>query len=186
MLTYVCVTGDVEDAVPYKKTSASGDCMRETPRKPIRQPGYDYSRPGVYFITFCVQERHQILCKIMPGDPPEIVLTQLGQIARKHIRQVPSHYSYIDIKNYIIMPDHIHLIVAVKASPPTSAQGAANAVIPAFISTLKRYINDECGYNLWQRSYNDEIIRSRSEYAAAVRYIENNPAEWLKKYGAYM
>jgi len=158
--------------------------LRETQRKPTRMPGHDYSQPGVYFITFCVQERHQILCEIAEG--PQVTLTKLGEIVQMHVTEVPRHYAHIVVKRYVIMPDHIHMLVVVKDPPPTFARGSANAVIPAFVSTLKRYINRECGFNLWQRSYHDEIIYESDAYEAALQYIENNPKEWLEKHRAFL
>jgi len=43
-------------------------------------------------------------------------------------------------------------------------------------------VNKECGFALWQSSYNDRIIYNREEYQMALQYIEDNPKEWLKKH----
>ena len=37
-------------------------------RKTNRLKDYDYSNIGAYFITICIQERHEILCKIVGTD----------------------------------------------------------------------------------------------------------------------
>jgi REP element-mobilizing transposase RayT len=54
----------------------------------------------------------------------------------------------------------------------------ANAVIPAFISTLKRFTNKDIGFSVWQRSFHDHIIRSERDYDRIAEYIENNPRNW--------
>ena len=42
--------------------------MKELPvRKHPRLKGYDYSKNGVYFITFCVKDRHEMLGQINVG-----------------------------------------------------------------------------------------------------------------------
>lgn len=53
-----------------------------------------------------------------------------------------------------------------------------NETIPKFVSLFKRYCNREFGYNIWQKSYNDHIIRDEKDYLNRWKYIENNPAKW--------
>ncbi|MBQ8057085.1 MAG: hypothetical protein IJ275_01980 [Ruminococcus sp.] len=44
--------------------------------------------------------------------------------------------------------------------------------------TLKRFVNKEAGENIFQRSYNDHIIRDERDYLARWKYIDNNPIKW--------
>jgi hypothetical protein len=53
-----------------------------------------------------------------------------------------------------------------------------NAVIPAFVSTLKRFTNKDVGFALWQRAFHDHIIRDECDYYRIAEYIENNPQNW--------
>ncbi|MDR1000035.1 MAG: hypothetical protein LBL96_04425, partial [Clostridiales bacterium] len=53
-----------------------------------------------------------------------------------------------------------------------------NAVIPALVSTLKRFTNKDVGFSLWQRSFHDHIIRNECDYGRIAEYIENNPQNW--------
>ena len=39
-----------------------------------------------------------------------------------------------------------------------------NAVVPAFVSTFKRFCNKEIGKNIWQRYYYDHVIRNKNDY----------------------
>ena len=49
---------------PYK-----GAVMKEyLMRKPLRLKGWDYTASGVYFITFCTQDRLPVLSSIRRGD----------------------------------------------------------------------------------------------------------------------
>lgn len=89
--------------------------MEMSQRKPNRLSEYDYSQNGAYFVTICTQDRKQILGHIVGGgalDAPTITLTNIGEIAQKYIQssnQIPG----ICVDKFVIMPDHIHLIVRV-------------------------------------------------------------------------
>ena len=66
---------------------------------------------------------------------------------------------------------------------PTNAAGAlrpspANAVVPAFVSTWKRFVSRQAGVSLFQRSYYDHIIRSEADYRRIADYIGTNPTRW--------
>ena len=73
-------------------------------RKQNRIAEYDYSTNGAYFVTICTQDRKKILSEIV-GDDAHIVPKPYGYIAEKYIRNVP------EIEKYVIMPDHIHMII---------------------------------------------------------------------------
>ena len=80
-------------------------------RKHPRLKEFDYSTPGAYFITICVEDRKPILSKLRVGtgvlDCPKTILTKYGIIAEKYIKQLNDFYDNIYIDNYCIMPDHI-------------------------------------------------------------------------------
>ena len=87
-------------------------------------------------------------------------------------------YNHIEINNYVIMPNHIHILINVSASGMSGSPSPTNEVIPSFIGTLKRFVNKEVGENIFQRSYNDHIIRNERDYLEHYTYIENNPIRW--------
>ena len=143
-------------------------------RKPNRLKNYDYSSQGVYFITVCTIDRKCILSHIIGGDAliaPQTNLTHCGEIARKYIESMPG------IDKYVIMPNHIHLLIAIdgpmKASAPTIS-------VPNLIRSFKVLVSKEIGQSIWQRSYHDHIIRDEEDYINHLRYIEDNPAKWLE------
>ena len=152
-------------------------------RKPNRIPHFDYSTPGAYFITICTQDRIPLLCTIVGGgafDAPSVCLTKNGEIVRQYVlsgNRIPG----ITVDKFVIMPNHIHLILLVEAtvqSGTSRAPSPTNAVIPHFISTLKRFCHREIGRNIFQRSYHDHVIRNEAGYLKIWQYIDNNPALW--------
>ena len=46
------------------------------------------------------------------------------------------------------------------------------------IEALKRFTNQFAGFNLWQSTYYDHIIRNEADYLRIWDYIDTNPAKW--------
>ena len=155
-------------------------------RKPLRKEGFDYDFCGVYFITICTQDRREILSQIVgvdvPDDPydyPQIKLTDYGTIADKYVKQLNDFYNHLSIEWYVIMPNHIHILLNVlDGTSRTSSPTKQHSTVSQFVSTFKRFCNKEYGGNVWQRGYNDHIIRDREDYEKHVRYIVENPMNW--------
>ena len=154
-------------------------------RKTTRLKGADYNSNTVVFITICTKDRRCILSRIVGSgvlDGPNLELTNYGQIADKYINQLNNFYDDLSIEKYVIMPNHIHLILWIKNADNgpsgTPVPTDQNTITARFISTLKRFCNKEYGENLWQyRSY-DHIIRNREDYEKHLRYIYENPKRW--------
>jgi putative transposase len=83
-------------------------------RRSIRLKGYDYSRAGAYFITICVQNRQCLCGEISDG---KMVLNHAGDMIQTVWDQIPSHYTGIEIDEFVVMPNHIHGIIIVGATP---------------------------------------------------------------------
>ena len=153
-------------------------------RKSIRLSDFDYSFAGVYFITICTDNRRQILSKIVGGDvldaPCSVELLSYGKIADKYIKQLNDFYDDIKVDQYVIMPNHIHMMLDVvdngasRTSPPTRQ----HATVSRFVSTLKRFCNKEYGCNIWQRYFYDHVIRNQQDYEEHIKYICENPIYW--------
>ncbi len=151
-------------------------------RKPTRLKNYNYNTPGAYFITVCVKDRKNLLGNIVGTgvlDGPQNILSNYGKIAEKHIIKINNFYDYLSIEKYVIMPNHIHLLIRIfNHNGPSGTPVPTNNAISRFLSTFKRFCNKEYGRNIWQyRSY-DHIVRGELDYREICEYIENNPAKW--------
>ena len=156
-------------------------------RKPNRLSAYDYSTNGAYFITLCTQDRKQILSKLSVGTPvpgcpnkPEVSLLPCGKIADKYIRQLDAFYASLTVNKYVIMPDHIHLLITLHEADGHPRRGVPTrtSAIARFVGTFKRFCNKEYGENIWQSRYYDHVIRNQQDFDEIWQYIENNPAKW--------
>ena len=148
-------------------------------RKRNRLADYDYSQPGAYFITVCTKDKRCILSTIVGGDAhiaPRTKLTAIGAIVEKYTRSIPG------IAEYVIMPNHVHMILRISANEslqgPMWASAPTDASIPNLIRSWKVLISKELGQSVWQKSYYDHIIRDEYDYLVKARYIEENPARW--------
>lgn len=164
-------------------------------RKNVRLKNYDYRQPGYYFVTICTRVRYEnILCEIVPvrgaafGAPPvqspatpQINLTTAGQIVENYIQNANLAYeNRVKIDCYMIMPDHIHLIVQLCPLGNGSPRAATPTVtLPNIINTLKALSTKQIGYSIWQRGYYDHIIRSDADLQATREYMQNNPLKWI-------
>ena len=152
-------------------------------RKRQRLRDFDYSSPGVYFITQCIKDGADILGNVCVGDGvldvPYVELSPIGKLIENQIAEINRVYEHISIDKYVIMPNHIHLIVFLTAQNGTSrTPSPTNQEIPKLMSTLKRFVNRSCGRDIFQRSYHDHIIRNEAAFLKIWQYIDTNPAEW--------
>lgn len=171
-------------------------------RKEMRLKNYDYSGNGLYFITICTKDKIPYLYEIESVgdgvlDVPQQKLKEYGIFVKDQINEINSVYEKIKILKYVIMPDHVHMIIfifdedkiinraSISETSRTPSSGTSrtpsptNQTIPLVISAFKRFVNRKTGFNIWQRSYYDHIIRNKKEFIEICRYIENNPLNWI-------
>ena len=74
-------------------------------RRSIRLKNYDYSQPGIYFITVCTQNRVFMFGEIVDG---KMVLNEFGEIVRNTWFDLQNHIDNIELDEFIIMPNHFH------------------------------------------------------------------------------
>ena len=85
-----------------------------------------------------------------------------------------SRYPDIFIDNYVVMPNHIHLLLRIEKQ----TGGHGDPPLQDVIARFKSYTTHLYGKTLWQRSFIDHIIRNERDYLEHWTYIENNPIKW--------
>lgn len=145
-------------------------------RKPHRLPNFYYNTPGAYFITICTKDRKNLFWEDVGVSIARPQLTPWGEIADKAISQIPKHYPAISVDHYVIMPNHIHLLLQIN----TDADGRPMVVptISVVVQQLKGVITKQIGQSVWQKSFHDHVIRGDADYLKIWEYIDNNPAKW--------
>ena len=144
-------------------------------RQSIRLRDYDYTLPNLYFVTLCTYARHPLF------DEPHA-----RHIAKQHWESMPYRFDYITLDAWIVMPDHLHAIVAIQHSAPqdeTISPRAARSLaslVAGFKSAVTSRINTvrEQRTQVWQRNYWEHIIRDERDLNNTRRYILENPQRW--------
>ncbi|MBE6601621.1 MAG: hypothetical protein E7637_03840 [Ruminococcaceae bacterium] len=117
-------------------------------------------------------------------DGPFIELTSYGKIAEKYLNQLNDFYNEISIDDYVIMPNHLHILLSITSTENgpsrTPVPTAQNSAVSRFISTFKRFCNKEFGENIWQYRSHDHIIRNLRDYETHIKYISENPLYWTQ------
>lgn len=147
-------------------------------RKPNRLKNYDYSQNGVYFITVCVKNRNPILSYI-PVGANCVRLSKIGKVVEEEINNISKIYANVTVENYVIMPNHIHLLVFIDRF---SGRTQFAPTISRIIKQFKGVITKRLGKSIWQKGFYDHIIRDEYDFQIRWQYIEDNPYRWYEDY----
>ncbi|MFA6096965.1 MAG: transposase [Candidatus Paceibacterota bacterium] len=160
-------------------------------RKSNRLPDYDYSQDGYYFVTICIKNKKEYFGKVEDG---KMILNKCGEIAKKCWLDLPSHYKNCILVEWIIMPNHMHGIIAIDNTaiamvvtglkPVTTDKQFKKYSLSEIIRGFKTFssrciseINPDTNFQ-WQRSFYDHVIRNERSLLEIRGYIQNNPIKW--------
>ena len=150
-------------------------------RKRLRLPEYDYSQNGAYFVTICTVDRRHIFWRPVGADsirPGRLPLSELGWMAEESIRAIPSHYPQVILEKWVVMPNHIHLLLRIEngrriISAPTKS-------LSTMIGQMKREVSKAAGYPVWQKGFYEHVVRNDRDFLDIWTYIDTNPAKWAE------
>ena len=117
-----------------------------------------------------------------------VELSPCGRIIEKTIGQISVKYNDVSVDRYVIMPNHVHLLLSKKSSygradpSPTGETNIIDVIGWFKFTTAKEIARMKISgiASLWQRSFYDHIIRNEQDYYEIARYIEDNPLMWEK------
>ena len=82
-------------------------------RRSIRLEGYDYSQPGAYFVTVCVQNRLPLFGGIVANGT---ILNLAGKMIDRWWNELKHNFRNIELDQYVVMPDHFHGIIQIQGA----------------------------------------------------------------------
>lgn len=172
-------------------------------RRSIRLKGYDYSQPGIYFVTLCIHRRECLLGEVIEGV---MQLSPAGRIVEKEWLRNALVRRNVELDAFIIMPNHLHGLIILtdnpkvvphRNDPPENlnsieeyaqtsrpkglVSGSLGAIIGQFKSLSGTQINrirKSPGVAVWQRDFHDHIIRHEVALENIRQYILKNPQRW--------
>lgn len=171
-------------------------------RKSPRARWHNYTGAD-YFVTFCTKNRELFFGDVVNG---KMELSQIGEYAVTQIEQTAIiRQNDVEIPMYVVMPNHIHLIVVynrvdscrdtprvsaleLSQSEPADARGASlqfgpqlgnlPSVVRGIKSAVTKYAIENAISFAWQPRYHDHIIRNQLEMNYIADYVKNNPMRW--------
>ena len=149
-----------------------GDDVELPERKQNRLSCYDYRTPGYYFLTFCTRNRENLFWRHTNSENP--ILSRDGLIVDQCIQNIPKIYPMVHLDKYVIMPNHVHLILYLEGCK----ENPNGPSISTIVGQMKQAASRILGKDIWQRSFHDHVIRNEKKYQKIWLYIEDNPRRW--------
>ena len=157
-------------------------------RKANRLRAFDCSQNGAYFLTVCTKNRECLLWEqAIPHTVGERIalpqsgyaLSAMGEIVRRRIEEIPKHYPSVSVDRYVIMPNHVHLLLRIEEDA-VGGRAMRAPTVSTLVCQLKATVSKDVGQKIWQRSFHDHVIRNERDYAEIWKYIEDNPRKWTE------
>jgi putative transposase len=157
-----------------------------------RLKGWDYRSAGHYFVTICTWNREQFFGEVAEG---EMCLSPIGEIAAQFWVEIPSHYTGVEMNDFVIMPNHVHGIIVIvsgaaetlrstsllnsKMSAISPKAGSLGAIVRSYKSAVSHWARSNGMTSFeWQARFYNHIIRDEKSFNQIRRYIFDNPIKW--------
>ena len=156
----------------------------------MRHKNWDYSNSGWYFITICTQSRINYFAKI---NNQKIQINKIGEIVDNYWKEIPIHFPFIELGEYIIMPNHIPGLLFINNQKYESRiphnvnnispkKGSISSVIRSFKGIVTKSIRQIDNNFKWQSGYYDVIIKDEISRLIIEQYIKENPEKWINSH----
>ncbi|MBP6182025.1 MAG: transposase [Flavobacterium sp.] len=174
-----------------------------------RLKNWDYGNNGTYFITICTQNREHFFGEIISvADENKMELNEIGKLAERFWAEIPNHFPFVELENYVIMPNHIHGILIINKTnivdnivetlqcnvstvnaketinkkelmaEISPKSGTISTIIRSYKSVLTKNAHFIHADFEWQTRFHDHIIRDSESFERIQNYIETNPELW--------
>jgi putative transposase len=166
-----------------------------------RLQNWDYGSNGAYFITICTQNRQHLFGEIVEM---QFIASEIGKLAHQYWLEIPIHFPFVELGNFVVMPNHTHGILIIDKNanisnesqpelPPKTTTiggfaGNKNPMLHENVSRIIRWYKGRCSFEMrkihadfsWQPRFHDHIIRDAQSFENIQNYIANNPLNWNK------
>jgi REP element-mobilizing transposase RayT len=88
-----------------------------------RLQSWDYCWNGLYFVTICTKKKYHFFGEVIDG---EMVLSKIGKLVEKYWNEIPLHFKFVKLNEFVVMPNHIHGIIVIDKNNDEMDVGTAN------------------------------------------------------------
>lgn len=167
----------------------------------VRLKNWDYRNNGAYFITINTGNRKHFFGEIINS---EMKLTAIGEYAENFWMEIPKHFPFVELGNFVVMPNHTHGILIInnvkslqcndsdnnkslQCNDSTTNQyysdispksGSISTIIRSYKSVVSKHARLLHPEFNWQSKFHDHVIRNSESFERIQNYIENNPSNW--------
>ena len=120
-----------------------------------RLKDWDYSTSGWYFVTICIKDHIPFFGKAR-GE--EVVLSTLGKMASRMWEEIPRHHSFVDLDEFIIMPNHIHGVIIIY--PKEKGKTSTKSVETLHATSLQSSVDEKLAEISPRKGSLSVIVRS--------------------------
>lgn len=71
---------------------------------------WDYANNGMYFVTICTDDKIRHFGEIIDEN---VLLNKLGKFAAQCWKDIPQHFPFVKLDEFVIMPNHVHGIIGI-------------------------------------------------------------------------
>lgn len=162
-------------------------------RKSMRAEWWDYGWNGAYFVTICTKEMQHFFGEIKDG---KMILSNVGVIVDVLWHQIPNHQPYVELAEFVVMPNHIHGILIL--DKPTEiveklenddripfekrregqGKNTLSSILGGYKSVVSKHVNRLGLESAWQYRFHDHIIQNEKLYERIEKYILTNVENW--------
>ena len=164
----------------------------------MRLKHWNYADDGYYFITICTGNREHFFGEVINS---KMKLSNIGKLSDRCWQEIPEHFPFTVLDEYMIMPNYIHGIIMIDKTEfgliPASVETRHGASLPGhrrkfgplqkksislIINHYKGAVTTWCrknSYNFaWQSSYYNHVIENEKSLMKIREYISHNPLRW--------
>jgi REP element-mobilizing transposase RayT len=135
---------------------------------------HDYTRVGFYMITILTAGRRRVLGECADNT---VQLSDAGEIVKRRWLEIPAHQPAVETNTVVVMPDHIHGIVYVKAPLEKPVGQTIRGFKSGVTSELRKHFA-EPALEVWEEGYHDRVIMNSDTLRAERHYIHDNPRRY--------
>lgn len=144
-----------------------------------RNPFHDYHSAANYLVTIGKQASAPAFSRVcggkdFPAPRPGVAYYPLGRSIANQLKALPAKFPDFSLEQYIIMPDHVHLVIDVHKRTDWH--------LGDLVANLKVAVNAETGLNdIFTDNYHDRILRKQDSLKVMINYVKSNPERFIIK-----
>jgi putative transposase len=157
----------------------------------IRLNSHDYSSHGTYFITICTFQGLSYFGNISNG---KMILSEQGKVAFKLWHELPEHFPFVSLDEFVVMPNHVHGIIIIQSTSPvgtlhaTSRKQKPASVRTLHATSLQKPATSLQNRNEFMSSISPKpgslatVIRSYKSAVSKNIHLSDHDFSWLPRY----